>query len=594
MRVVRIVAFISLLLCLTLIGCGAGGTSVHPSLAQERAGSYVNPTRIAVPGGSLAESCPDPSIIRGQSQGDENWYLYCTSEMFTDHARLHYLAISKSPDLVNWTYVGDVFAGKPRWVASDGYLWAPDIEYFNGKYYVYYAASNTRAGGAAIFVATSDTPVGPWTASPTPVVEPEPVNGHGMRPTIDPAIVQDGDQKYIFYGSFNGGISARTLSADGMTSDRGSQVQITLSDRYEAPYILKRNGFFYLMVSAGACCDGVLSGYGVYAARSPNVLGPYVDKDGNSLLEARIGGTPVLTMNGNRWIGPGHNAIATDAAGTDWMIYHAIDAQKPYFDGSWTRRPAMLDPIVWVDGWPRVRAGAGSSDSVQTAPVMTAVAPTDAAAAAIAQLDQPGVMNSSLSDEFDGDQLSGQWKWIRPPAGGNFGESGGTLRFDSQAGDIYQGARSAPLLTEPVPSGDYMVEVKLSNNVPPAGVFNFVQGGIVIYKDDFNFVKLASVAINNTRQIEFAKQYVPGVLPRYGNTFLASPADVTYLRIVRRASSTGEELYSSYSSHDGVSWERGGTWTHNLGVGAKIGLVSMAGKGFSNYFDYVHVYSLGN
>src|SRR5512146_843290 len=107
------------------------------------------------------ESCPDPSVIRGQQPGDNNFYLYCTAERFTDRAALHWMATSKSQDLVNWTYVGDVFSSKPSFVASDGYLWAPDIEFFNGKYYLYYSVSDTQAGGAAIFVATSDTPTGP-------------------------------------------------------------------------------------------------------------------------------------------------------------------------------------------------------------------------------------------------------------------------------------------------------------------------------------------------------------------------------------------------------------------------------------------------
>jgi arabinan endo-1,5-alpha-L-arabinosidase len=512
--------------------------------------------------------------------------------MFTDHARVHFLSIAKSTDLVNWTYVGDVFPAKPRWVANDGYLWAPDIEYFNGKYYLYYAASNTRSGGAAIFVATSNTPAGPWSGSATPVVEREPVPGHGMRPTIDPAIVQDGDQKYIFYGSFNGGISARALSADGLTSDLGSQVQIALSGRYEAPYIVKRNGYFYLFVSAGTCCDGPLSGYGVFAARSPNALGPYVDKDGNSLLEARIGGTPVLTMNGNRWIGPGHNAIATDATGTDWMIYHAVDARKPYFAGSWTRRPAMLDAITWIDGWPRVRSGEGPSDSSQTAPNFTPGAPADNSNTTAVSIEQPGALNASLSDEFDGDQFSAQWNWVRPASSGQVGLRGGNFRFDSQAGSIYQGARTASILSETTPSGDYMVEIKLANTVPPSGIFNYVEGGLIIYENDYNYVKLDSVAIDDTRQIEFAKQYVPNAVPRYGRTLLASPADNTYLRLVKRTSLSGEELYTSYSSHDGLNWERGGTWTHSLGSGARIGLISMGGAGFTNYFDYIHVYSL--
>lgn len=586
---------LAILLALTLVSCGTGSNIIHPTLAQERAGTYVNPIRIAVPDGSLAESCPDPSIIHSQTPGDDNWYLYCTSERFTDYAQVHVMPISKSSDLVNWTYVGDVFAKNPSWVAPNGALWAPDIEYFNGKYYLYYAVSNTVAGGAAVYVATSDSPAGPWKASPTPVVESEPDPGRGMRSTIDPAVVQDGDQRYIFFGSFNGGISARALSADGMSSDRGSEVLIALSDRYEAPYIVKRNNYFYLMVSAGTCCDGSLSGYGVYAARSQNVLGPYIDRDGNSLVESRIGGTPVLTMNGNRWIGPGHNAVATDAAGHNWMIYHAIDVNKPYFAGSWTRRPPMIDPIDWIDGWPRVRGGAGASDTLLDAPVTLAAASAPANSLALAPMDTPGAPVASLSDEFEGSNLSPRWSWIRPPAVSSFAVAGGTLRFDSQPGDIYLTARSASILTEPTPAGDYLVEVKLANNVPLAGHFNFVQGGLVIYKDDYNYVKLVSVAINDTRQIEFAKQYLPNTAPRYGSTFLASPADTTYLRIVKRTQpATGQELYSSYSSHDGVNWERGGTWTHNLGASARIGLVSMSGGGFSNYFDYVRVYSLAN
>lgn len=34
------------------------------------------------------------------------------------------------------TYLGDVFAHTPSRVASDGWLWAPDIQYFDGKYFL--------------------------------------------------------------------------------------------------------------------------------------------------------------------------------------------------------------------------------------------------------------------------------------------------------------------------------------------------------------------------------------------------------------------------------------------------------------------------
>jgi arabinan endo-1,5-alpha-L-arabinosidase len=37
---------------------------------------------------------------------------------------------------------------------------------------------------------------------------------------------------------------------------------------------------------------------------------------------------------------------------------------------------------------------------------------------------------------------------------------------------------------------------------------------------------------------------------------------------------------------------RGGTWVHELGSNARIGLVSMGGSGFIANFDYVRVYHL--
>ena len=557
------------------------------------AGTYSNPLQIALPDGTAMESCPDPSIIRGQQPGDSNWYMYCTNEIFHDNSPLHLIPISKSQDLVNWTWIGDVFAQMPSWVASDGGLWAPDIEYFNGQYYLYYAVSDTTlaGGGSAIFVATSGSPVGPWTASSTPVVEP-----NSGRKTIDPAVIQDDSgQRYIFYGTFQGGIAARALSVDGMSSLSSSQVQITTADRYEGAYVLKRNGSYYLFASASDCCRGPLTGYAVFAGRSQNVLGPYVDQDGVSLLDSRVGGTPVLTMNGNRFVGPGHNAIFTDASGQDWMLYHAVDANRPYFANGWTRRPVLMDAVDWLDGWPRVRNGAGPSDSVQQAPVI-ATSKVNPNVTQTASFDTPGASIPSGSDDFSGSALSSQWSWIRPPASNSYDVANGLFRFDTQPGALQVGSNNVSILTEPAPTNDYIVEVKLSTTVPVMGDYSFVQGGVLIYGDDNNYVKLVDVAIGNTRQIEFAKQTnsVPAGYPQYGSTLLASPADATYLRIARHANPPGGETYTAYSSHDGINWQRGGTWTHALGASSRIGLVSMNGAGFSTYFDYVHVSQIGN
>jgi arabinan endo-1,5-alpha-L-arabinosidase len=140
------------------------------------------------------------------------------------------------------------------------------------------------------------------------------------------------------------------------------------------------------------------------------------------------------------------------------------------------------------------------------------------------------------------------------------------------------------------------VETRVKLNVPPEGCcFNYVQAGLVIYGDDDNFIKLAHVSIWDTRQTEFAKELapVPTDYPRYGNTVVGAPGDWTYLRVVKRSNSEGE-LYTAYTSLDGVNWVRGGTWTHQLGSNAHIGLVAMGGSGFTANFDYVRVYTLSD
>ena len=177
--------------------------------------------------------------------------------------------------------------------------------------------------------------------------------------TFDPDVIEAGGQRYIFFGSYFGGVWARALSADGLHSDPASEVPITIANRYEAPHVVERNGYFYLFVSATDCCRGPLTGYSVFAGRSQSILGPYVDREGVSLLAGRVGGTPVLSMNGNRWVGPGHNFVFDDLRGQSWTAYHAVDRFDPYFEGAvgFTKRPLLLDPVDWIHGWPTVRGG---------------------------------------------------------------------------------------------------------------------------------------------------------------------------------------------------------------------------------------------
>ncbi len=582
---------------------GAGATTA----------TYTNPIAL-----NATEDCPDPSIIHGQTTGDTKWYVYCTSGPLNNNDRdsngnfvLHRIKMLSSSDLVHWTYNGDVLgkstdipSTRPPWLASDN-TWAPDIRYFNHTYYLYYTGPDTTAGGSAIFVVTSTTPLGPWTPDATPVVEPEaPPNGccpTAKRWTFDSALVTDNKtgQTYIFYGSFFGGLSARKLSADGLSSDKSSQTQIAIANRYEGSYVVTHGGYYYLFASATNCCNGALTSYGVFAGRSRTVLGPYLDREGNSFLSGRVGGTPVVLPNGNSLVGIGHNAIFTDAAGQEWYLSHAIQRATPTFDNGQgstpPRRPLVMDPLDWgSDGWPVVRGGFGASDTPQPAPAAQP-GQTSGYVPVFATPEQPGMEIKGLSDEFNGSTYGPQWTWVRQPDTRAYSVTNGAFNVNTQAADLQpQGSNPPPLasvLTEPTPQGDYIVDTKVHLNLAPEGCCqNYVQAGLVIYGDDSHYVKLVHVSIFETRQTEFGKHDSTG----YGNGVVGTPGDETYLRIVKTTGSNGEELYRAYTSQDGTHFVRGGVWTHALGSGstAKIGLVSMGGSGYQANFDYVHVYTI--
>jgi arabinan endo-1,5-alpha-L-arabinosidase len=205
-----------------------------------------------------------------------------------------------------------------------------------------------------------------------------------------------------------------------------------------------------------------------------------------------------------------------------------------------------------------------------------------------------------LSDELDAAALGPQWSWVRPPVADAFGLASGLFRFDTQAADLFEDSNNASVLTEATPAGDYIVETRVSVDMPAEGCcWNFTQAGLIIYKDDDNFIKFVSASIWDTRQLEFAKEEgpVPSGYPRYGSSVVGSADKWIFLRIVKRTKS-GEEHYTAYSSKDGQAWVRGGTWTHNLGPTAKIGLVAMArdpqSAAFPARFDYVHVFDISN
>jgi arabinan endo-1,5-alpha-L-arabinosidase len=586
---------------------------VAVTIQKPASAAYSNPLSLNDPATGPVISCPDPAILKVQISGKDTWYLYCTGDAHNSkdlnaqgQLNAHLISIYESTDLVNWTYDNDAFASPPTWVATP-YLWAPAIKYFNNQYYLYFTTNvtNLAGSGAAIGVGIGQSPKGPFTDSGTPVVSPETATNccaNAYRWLYDPDVVQDSTgQNYILFGSYVGGISVRKLSADGLTSDPTSEQLIAADNRYEGGNWVQHGGYYYLLASATNCCAGPLTGYGVFAARATSPLGPYIDEQGNAFTAVTTGGTPVLAMNGNRFVGPGGNVVFTDETGQSYILYHAVNLSSPYFPGfvGSTARPVLLDALDWdSNGWPLARGGFGPSDS--TAPQPAPASQPGAASGYTATFnsnDQPLVPIAALSDEFNAATLSSQWSFIHAtPA---YQLTGSAYQVPTVGFDTTNAMAQVPLLAEAAPATDYVLETKVTLNLPSTGAGNdFAQAGLLLYADDADYIRMDLFSDSDTRQIEFIKAESPPAsgYPTWGSTDLGAPAIVSggvaaWMRIVKRTVNA-VETYTAYSSADGANWVRGGTWTHSLGAQAKICLYAGNRSGFTASFDYVHVSTL--
>ncbi len=292
--------------------------------------TYSNPV--------INRSAPDPTVIRADNG---TYYLYATENIPN-------LPIFKSDNLVDWEFVGTAFTDETRpQMVPDGRIWAPDIQRIGDKYVLYY--SKSRWGGewgCGIGVATADSPEGPFTDKGKLFISKE----IGVKNSIDPIYFGENGKHYLFWGSFRG-IYAIELADDALSVKEGASPIRIAGTHTEATNIFKHGGYYYLIGSAGTCCEGEHSTYHVVMARSRNLLGPYVDKDGKPSLEN--GFSPMLERS-EKVIGPGHNAnFVTDDAGQYWMLYHGFDAADPE-----AGRKVYLDQVTWdSDGWPRTATG---------------------------------------------------------------------------------------------------------------------------------------------------------------------------------------------------------------------------------------------
>lgn len=305
----------------------------------------------------------DPVMI----EQDGTYYLFDTGRG---------IGVMASPDMEAWEELPPVFEEPPAWATGmiprfRGHIWAPDISFHDGTYYLYYSASSFGSNNSAIGVATNttldpDDPDYEW-VDHGPVVRS--VRGRDLWNAIDPnLVVDDAGDPWLTFGSFWTGIKLVRLADDRLSVARPEQWRTiagrhrywklddadagdTLSSAIEAPFIFEKDGTYYLFVSWDRCCAGPNSTYKIVVGRSDRVTGPYLDRAGEDM---RLGGGTLVVKGDSAWAGVGHNAAYT-FDGTDYLVFHGYDLSDRGRSKLW------IEEIEWdEDGWPHVRLDGGS------------------------------------------------------------------------------------------------------------------------------------------------------------------------------------------------------------------------------------------
>ena len=171
--------------------------------------------------------------------------------------------VFSSEDMVNWTDHGVGFSVDDLTWADDK-AWAPDCEYYKGKYYFYYPVETHYIG-----VAVGDKPEGPF-KDPLgkPLVTRTTPGVVADRDFIDPSIFIDDDgTPYLFFGQ--NFVNVVKLNDDMISFDDSVKVVEGTQEFFEAVWVHKYNGKYYMSYS------GRKNGTKIYYAMADNPMGPY-------------------------------------------------------------------------------------------------------------------------------------------------------------------------------------------------------------------------------------------------------------------------------------------------------------------------------
>lgn len=337
----------------------------------------------------LAGFHPDPSFLCvGQ-----DWYLATSTFEWWPGVQLFH-----SRDLANWERLPAPLTRKSQLdltgVADSGGVWAPNLSYCDGKFYLIY--SNVHNFGGTFYdvdnyLVTAEDIHGPWS-------EPVFLNSSGFDPSLFHA--PDG-RKYLLnmaaeYRTWKvrfAGIMMQEYSeaeqkviGEPKMIWRGSSSRTT-----EGPVMYYKDGWYYLFCAEGGTgvrhCEVVL--------RSRQIYGPYERGPYEPLITA-------WPYPANPLQKAGHASMAQGPDGS-WFLAHLcsrpVGPEKDCILG----RETAIQPLEWRDGWPCLCGGTDEPRLTVQTPYAESPVPADRAE------------GMDWTDEFDGAMLNERLQSLRMP-----------------------------------------------------------------------------------------------------------------------------------------------------------------------------------
>lgn len=342
-----------------LAACGKEG----PKDPSDPAGSLVPTAAYQMPTASDAENLTtnvavhDPSVF--YDENSKTYYAFGS----------HY-AVASSKDLVKWkqevpdkgwSQLYDAtnpvnYAGKQWPKALDATLkivqpasngdktidttWAPDVNYYNGKYYMYYSITKRFGSNQSAIGRVSSTNVlGPYDDNEI-IIESATSTESNHPNAIDPELFTDKDGRlWMVYGSHFAGVYIKELNNSGANwglpkeDGWGTLLWKGGGKVVEGPFVFYNplTEYYYLMTTYA----DLNTDYNMRIARSENPDGPYVDVTGADMATTSNNGT----LHGNKVAGSykfaeagtqqayaamGHNSVVQDPKTGNWfVVYHS-------------------------------------------------------------------------------------------------------------------------------------------------------------------------------------------------------------------------------------------------------------------------------